>query len=95
MTRFCNSSKYLVIFIISLCCLSFVSYCDSTERVYFIAAVEVFWDYAPSGRDGLTGLFFNESDAAAAGSMDGGVEHGAMGNNPSMWVTHTSTRYFF
>jgi hypothetical protein len=30
----------------------------AVERIYYIAAEEVIWDYAPSGKDLLSGIIF-------------------------------------
>lgn len=68
-------ARYLVqVFAIAF----FVWGCFAADRNYFIAADEVFWDYAPTGKDGVTGMPFS--------SMD-------MMDPASMWVTQSAQRY--
>lgn len=59
--------------------------CIALEREYFIAAEEVLWDYAPSGRDGLTGMDFNSSVADMGNMM--------MGMSAKMWTQQATNRY--
>lgn len=67
-------ARYLVqVFAIAF----FVWGCFAADRNYFIAADEVFWDYAPTGKDGVTGMPFS--------SMD-------MMDPASMWVTQSAQR---
>lgn len=58
------------------------------EREYFIAAEEAQWDYAPSGRDGLTGMEFNTS----VSDMD--MQHGMSADHEAgTWTLQSSNRY--
>ena len=57
----------------------------ASERTFFIAADEVAWDYAPSGRDEASGLYFNETGEHDMSSSTGNMV--IMGEEPpSTWV---------
>lgn len=67
-------SRYLVLCIFSV----LIWKCFAIDRNYFVAADEVVWDYAPTGKDGVTGMPFS--------SME-------MMDPASMWVTQSAQRY--
>jgi FtsP/CotA-like multicopper oxidase with cupredoxin domain len=63
MTRFAVASTF-VLGVLSLpACQSAESAPPARERVYYIAADEVTWDYAPSGINRITGKPFGDAEA--------------------------------
>ena len=77
--------------------------CAAVERMYYIAAEEVDWDYAPTGQDGFTGRMLNESmeqnqDSAmptAAGSSGTGgmaMSLSSVMESPSFWISPAANR---
>ena len=51
MARYCNASWITCTWILCLSGLCLIELSSATDRHFFIAAVEVIWDYAPSGQN--------------------------------------------
>ena len=56
-----NCQKMGVIHMLVILSL-FVQCIDSKERVYFIGAVDVDWDYAPTGKDARNGFLLDNEE---------------------------------
>jgi len=72
----------LVLVPVLLCMMTMAKAVDGAERTFFIAADDVAWDYAPSGRDEVSGLLFN--DTTGMSSTGGGMVMDE--EPPSTWV---------
>lgn len=78
---------YLRAATILLClCLCYV---HTIERTYFIAVDEVTWDYAPLGKDGYTGVAFNQTEGEPVHNM--GVN--GMAETPATWTLPGPMQY--